>query len=295
MLGLSLDQVSERTGIKLKFLESLEDGNFRQLPPDVYVLGFLRQLAELYSIEEAPLSAQYKKEKNIHTQIEKRAHPSRAWASVYFSRLVVTPKFLSIVLGLLFVVMTLGYIIWQVASINKLPSLEIFEPQDRQVIKDSFVNVRGKTDPDMKVTINSQDVFVDSSGNFKLQLSMEVGPKQLEVTASNKFGKTVTKIISITGTSDVVASSSPVSLKLGFSENVILSFSIDDAPRQVLDFYKGDTKFLSGQKKIVISTSNAGATTATLNGQNLGSLGRSGEQLSNVPFFAESGSASSSK
>ena len=50
-LGLSAEEVAAKTSIKLFFLQALESGEFKKLPPDVYVLGFLKQLAELYSVE----------------------------------------------------------------------------------------------------------------------------------------------------------------------------------------------------------------------------------------------------
>ena len=64
-LKLSLKEVSTLTTISLKFLEALEEGKFNWLPSDVYVYGFLKKLARLYSLDENVLIAQFKKERGI--------------------------------------------------------------------------------------------------------------------------------------------------------------------------------------------------------------------------------------
>jgi len=291
-LGLSVEAAAEQAGVRLQFLQALEAGEFNVLPPDVYVFGFLRQLAELYFVDPLALVDQYKKEKAIANQIQRSAAVRGNWAGRYFNRLVITPKILSISAGALIVAATLLYIVWQVLSINKTPSLEVFQPHDRQAIKDSFVDVRGKTDPGVGVTVNGQDVFVDSGGNFSTQLSLKPGPEEIDIVADNKLGKSAAVKMSVTGQADLPGSSSQVSLKLEFSADGNLTYAVDDnSPQQTL-FFAGDVKTLIGQNKIVISTSNAGATVATLNGQRLGPLGRRGEQLSNIPFSAENTASS---
>lgn len=289
--SLTLEEVSVKTGIKQVFLVSLESGNYSKLPADVYVCGFLRQLAEMYNVETESLVMQFKKEKNIFVQMRgKEADEKKNWKQ-FFRHMTITPKILTIALAAVFVVATLAYIVWQVFSINRLPSLEIFEPQPNQVVKSSFVKVKGMTDPGMSVTVNGQGVFVESSGGFETQLSLTSGPKDIVVAAKNKFDKTVAKNITIIGELEPSAlSASPenrVELRLNFTADVDVSYSLDDGEKTTVSFRKGDSKVLSGQKKIVLSVSNAGATEAVLSGQSLGVLGRPGEALSSISFSAD--------
>ncbi len=289
--SLTLEEVSVKTGIKQVFLVSLESGNYSKLPADVYVCGFLRQLAEMYNVEAESLVMQFKKEKNIFVQMRgKEADEKKNWKE-FFRRMTITPKILTIVLAAVFVAATLAYIVWQVFSINRLPSLEVFEPRPNQVVRSSFVKVKGKTDPGMSVTVNGQGVFVESGGSFETQLSLTSGPKDIVVAAKNKFDKTVAKNITIIGELEPSAlSASPenkVELRLNFTADVDVSYSLDDGEKAAASFRKGDSKVLSGQKKIVLSVSDAGATEAILGGQNLGVLGRPGEALSNISFSAD--------
>lgn len=296
-LNFSLQQVSAKTGIKLKFLLSLEKGDFKPLPADVYVLGFLRQLAQLYMVNSEELIEQYKKERNIQKQVVKQNQLlAGSWYKKYFGNLVITPKVLSLILGLGFVVLTLGYITWQLWSINKTPVLAVSEPQNNSVILGGYVNVLGHTDPGADVTVNGENIFVDSKGSFQTQAAVSLGPEEITITASNRFGKSVSRAINITGAaSTTVSSLDTLQLNLSFTGAVNIVAIIDNQAPQTLNFSSGDNKTFSAKQKILISTSDAGATKVSINGQNLGAMGRAKEQLSNVPFFAQPAAVAPSK
>lgn len=292
-LKLSTADVSHRCGIKQQYVISLEAGFYKKLPPDVYVYGFLRQMAGVYNIDSVQLINQYKKERGIFNTV---AYEEQNFLSVLkriFKNLVVTPKLISVSVGLFFVAATIIYIVWQVASISKSPSLEILKPQNRQIVKEGVVAVEGRTDPGAILNINNQDVFVDGQGVFKTQVSIGRGPKDLIFSVHNKFDKSATQTVSVVGDADVglVASASstpPLVMKLQFLGHVSLSTVVDDSDRTNQDFQSGSSTVFTANRKIIISTSNAGATKLELNGKNLGLLGRSGEVLTDIPFVLDS-------
>ncbi len=285
-LNLSLNEVSSQTGIQPKFLAALESGDFAVLPADVYVLGFLAQLARMYSVNSEELIEQYKKEKGIHKNLVKQGFASKILPRQIFGKVVITPKILSLAVGVAFVVMTVSYIVWQVWSINRAPSLKIESPENFSIIAGAAVEITGLTEPGMSVAINGQNVFVDSEGRFKTQLGLAPGPKEISVVAKNRFGKSVGKVITVTATSQAEIVKAGLELRVNFTDSVEFSFTIDDESMQTINFSAGDSKIFAGREKIVLSTSNAGATVVNLNGENLGPLGSVGEMLNNIPFLA---------
>jgi cytoskeleton protein RodZ len=50
-LGISLEEASSRTRIKLEFLQALEDETFHSLPDPVYLAGFLRRYAHFLGLD----------------------------------------------------------------------------------------------------------------------------------------------------------------------------------------------------------------------------------------------------
>lgn len=294
-LGYSLEDVSEKANIKKKFLESLENGKMHELPADVYVLGFLKKIAELYSLEGSVLVSQFKKEKHITLQQYKSVENKvQSKAKRWFSGIVITPKSVSFGGGIFFIFATVLYIIYQIISINKTPLLVVSEPADRQVISSSVVVVKGMTDPGVKLFINDQSVFVNSSGNFEAQIGLSNGPKDLKFIARNKFDKssekTITIIGSIDGATTTQAIEKPIELQLSFSGAVTISYSSDSGMAQTKDFLSGQSLVIQAKDKILMSTTDAGSTKAIFNGENFGLLGKSGERLENVPFLRESDS-----
>ncbi len=289
-LNLSLPDAAKKSGIKEKHLESLESGRFSALPAEVYVLGFLKSLAVLYSTEPGLLIKQYKKERNIQTEIQKKIKQKNGMSKKIFFKFLLTPKIFSLILGVGFVLLTGIYIIWQVISINKTPELRIYEPQDASVITDAFVNVRGKTNPGMSVSVNGQDIFVESSGDFQTQLGVSSGSKELKIVAKNKLDKSVEKNIRIVVKSpeEGQIQNNSFTIKLELLGDAQVGFALDEGESQSLTFHNGDTKLLTAQKKIIISTTNAGVTRISLDGKDMGLMGRPGEVLVDIPFFAES-------
>ncbi len=289
-LKLTPEEVSLKTDISLKFLGFLESGLLYKLPPDVYVFGFLKKIALLYGVESEVLLEQYRKERGISLNIQKKPTNSNSKLASFAKNLVITPKILTFIFGLSFIVLTLIYIIWQVWSINRTPNLELFEPTDKQLIEGSFVNVKGKTAPGIRISVNqNENVFVDTQGGFSLVVGVSPGPNEIVIMAKNKFEKSVTKKLTVIGKSNSEKlNNQNVELYLEFLQNVVVKISLDDGLEETLDFKLGDKKNLQANSKIVFSVNNAAAVKAVVNGKDLGLLGREGEVLNNITFSSES-------
>ncbi len=294
-LSVSLDEAAKKAQMSRKFLELLEQGRILELPTDVYVIGFLKQLSGVYKIEAEPLFHQYKKEKNIQEQLSSKKEESKKNLTVFLKKIIVTPKLLSIIGALIFIVSSLVYIIWQVVSINRAPSLEIFEPKDQQIVSQSFTLIKGKTDPGVSLDINGQSVFVDSSGKFETQLGLSEGVKELVFSVRNKFEKTAVKVLRVTSQQAKVEEGG-VLLELAFSSKAQVKYRVDDGQlEEVKDFSGGESIQISAKNKIILSVSDAGAVTAVLNGKYLGQIGRSSEELLNITFSSENATIENSK
>ncbi len=294
-LGFSIDEAVERTGVCLKYLNALETGEYQHLPPDVYVVGFLKQIAESYQLDVDQLIVQYKKERGI---VEQAVNPSpQPQSSVrrYLSNLMVTPKLVTLVAAVLFIVSMVGYLGWQVTSISRAPSLVINSPSSNDKVLGSVVTVSGETDPGTSLHINNQNVMVDSEGNFQTTVSLVGGQTDLRVEAKNKFDKGVTKIIPLVVEQNIprvagaeTAAEPSVTLELSFIKAATITLTVDGQaqPQEVVS--AGSTKYIQAQKKVLVSTSNASAVQVKLNGNELGLLGNTEEPLINIPFSVDS-------
>lgn len=65
--GLSLDEVAQRTYIKLHYLEALEEGQLEKLPAMVHTYGYIRQYAKLLGLDGGALVAQFQQHERAAT------------------------------------------------------------------------------------------------------------------------------------------------------------------------------------------------------------------------------------
>ena len=287
-LNLTLEEVSQKTGVYEKFIYYIETSKYQLLPPDVYVLGFLKKLAEVYSVSQDVLLEQYKKERGIveHVSRERIAPPKgwRAWAQ----KVSITPKLLTVGGSIIVGVVAFFYIVIQVFAINKTPDLTILEPKNDTVIEGTSVTVSGKTEPGISVSINGQNVFVKNDGSFQTVLGTAPGQSELRVEAQNKFGKKNTQVVSmrveesqVAGAQTVVPSS--LQLELKFTKATKISVVRDgvEIPEELIPAQA--VKTITATDKIVLTTSDAGSTQATLNGKLLGTLGKLNQKMT-IPF-----------
>lgn len=87
-----------------------------------------------------------------------------------------------------------------ISYIQKAPSLTLDSPSDGQSFPhdQSSVTVKGKTDADVRVTVNDFWAIVDSSGNYTYSLRLQNGDNQIHVVATDAAGNTTTKQIKVT-------------------------------------------------------------------------------------------------
>lgn len=60
--GITLEEVAQRTYIKLPYLSALETGDVEQLPAPVYIHGYIRQYAKLLGLNGSELVLQYQQD-----------------------------------------------------------------------------------------------------------------------------------------------------------------------------------------------------------------------------------------
>ena len=84
--------------------------------------------------------------------------------------------------------------------ITDKPKLEITNPVDNATFTkaDKSIQVKGTTDPDNTVTVNSFRAIVESDGQFSYQLQLNDGENQINIDATNPAGISTQKTLKTT-------------------------------------------------------------------------------------------------
>lgn len=185
--GFSLSEVAAKTKISLKYLEILEAGNYQSLPGDMYAKAWLRIYAKFLELPGKELLFAYKVEKSVTSKVKT---PDVEFKNKKFLRHhFLSPrlfKFLGIglvTLALLF------YLVWEVNNIIAPPTVTILEPSNNFKTTESTLLVVGQTEPEVRLTINNEVVFLDKDGKFSESVNLAIGLNNLKISAKKKHSK----------------------------------------------------------------------------------------------------------
>jgi cytoskeletal protein RodZ len=196
--GLSLEKTAKILRVKREYLEELENGNFKKLPPNVYVKGFLRNYARLLGLKEKQIIRLFakealRKERTEGTLEEKRKSNLKMGCFNW----VITPELFFKGAFLVFFIFIVGYFVKISGSFSQAPKLEVWEPTDNSTVAGKEILVKGKTEKNATLKINNQEVEVKDMGEFQATIVLMEGINQIELKATNKFGKESKKQISV--------------------------------------------------------------------------------------------------
>lgn len=185
-LGYSLTQISKRTLIAERYLQSIEQEDWQRLPGEIYVVNFLRRYALELSLDPVRVVKAYQvKSKQIYQSSISSLQRTLPLSS---SNFLVLPKIIRNSIIALLAVALLGYLAWQVNDIFTPPELTIYSPTDNLLTADSQIVVSGQTEPEVEVKINDINIPVNA-GSFSETIDLQAGLNILKISASKKYGK----------------------------------------------------------------------------------------------------------
>lgn len=185
-MGLSLNAVSKNLSIAPRFVENLEESRYTRLPGAIYIKNFIRKYAGLLKLDAEEIIKKYEEERAGGFQ-KKEIKQFVPVCQIHNSALLLRKIIVASLV--LFLVMYLGLEVW---GIFKAPPLNLESPLEGEVTLETFLTVRGLTNPEMKVQINGVETVSNSEGMFAENVNLNPGSNQIVITATNKHGRSKT-------------------------------------------------------------------------------------------------------
>lgn len=192
-MGWSLQRAAQSLNVQVKFLEKLEKGDWESLPAEVFLIGFLRRYSKILGLAEEGLIAEFKREFSLAKKLAGSEKPEDL-PSLRPTRVFLTPKILGWIAGVLFFLIVLGYLFFQLNHLIGAPGIENFEPKADFSTAQSSISISGRTKPEAQLTINGGAVYIDKDGKFQQEINLNEGLNTIKVEARNRFGKTTVLI-----------------------------------------------------------------------------------------------------
>ena len=175
-------KLEKETKIKKEFIEAIEKEDWPALPEYPVVAGFVRSIAGVLQIERRQPLARLRRD---YPPKVLRINPKPD----VFEKFTWSPKltFISGVIGISLIVLT--YIGFQYVGFISPPPLEVSVPQEGAIIKETSIEVSGKTEPVAIVKVNNQLVLVEDNGEFNAEIDIYEGTYEIEIKAISRSGK----------------------------------------------------------------------------------------------------------
>lgn len=197
--GISLEEVAGQINVKREYLEKIEKNDLTNLPPDVYVRGYLRKYADFLKLDVRAILSQYEKERGIQRNISAFKNPVISSEPSLLSgfSITITPKLLAFFSFLLLFIFGTTYFYQEIKKFSSDPLLSLSTSQSRISVDKDWFEIEGSAERDSRVFINNQPVNVDGEGKFKEKIFLRKGSNQIVVKAVNKIKKETIKELEI--------------------------------------------------------------------------------------------------
>ena len=183
-LGLTIEECSKKTRISKKFLEAIESDNYDTFPGEVYYLGFLRNYAQLLSLDANQLIHDYHKQKKIEepAPIEELTKPLKKEIKLPSLGKNVIPI---VIISFILLIIIVGIII-----ISNLPKQEKVEIASNEVKTKTVKNENEFILNQRKVvkTFIPDQIIVIPDGDYQYKIkiaSVDKGSKTAQINIAN--------------------------------------------------------------------------------------------------------------
>ena len=181
--NIPLEQIAKKLRIRFEYLSALENEEYGKLPSGLYGRQFLKEYCQFLQIDIKkilPLTP-YTEEKSGDNPFSQRILRKRKF--LIFPRLIRNAFFI-----FLFCICILYLLIYFRRLISP-PSLTVDYPDRNMVTTESSLEIKGKSEPETEIKINSTSIMSSQDGTFVQEVKLKRGLNNLTISAKKKYGR----------------------------------------------------------------------------------------------------------
>lgn len=180
--GLNLEKLYFLTGVPKHYLDAIFRADWKKLPAAPYARGYFKKLESVLGLANDQLWQIYKEEIEPRTSGPTDRLPDNRFA-------IKVKRRWSVWLGLLIL---LGgvYVAWNFDRFLGIPNIEVTDPLSATMISlFPDYTLIGDIDPQDKLYINSEEVYVDQNGRFEKSFRLTPGMNNFELLVKRFLGQ----------------------------------------------------------------------------------------------------------
>lgn len=180
-LGKDLNSVSVDTKIQKRYLEYIENNQFDKFDSKIFATGFIKIYSNYLGLDVEKILALYRRSTLV--EVKKDEKKVGINKKRKFPKINISPKILAISTLVVFLLLIVGYVGYQIYKFQTPPTLTIVQPVDEYITDKESVLLKGLTQESVLIEVNNQQVDVNSEGEFESEISLIEGVNTIAVRA----------------------------------------------------------------------------------------------------------------
>ena len=182
--NFSVEDIYKFIKVHPKYIRALENDDYSVFDGRVHSKGFLKIYAEFLELDLNEVLALWRREYESFFE-DRPSERFNKLKSLEPEKFVITPSF--VITGF-FSFILLGfflYLFFQYRHFTDAPTIEIYYPDDNQVIDHDVLDLTGRVELDSEVFINNQKIIANPDGTFLISIKLKEGINNVSVKDVN--------------------------------------------------------------------------------------------------------------
>jgi cytoskeletal protein RodZ len=180
--GLTLEQVEKDIKIRKKFLEAIENDDWRSFSSKIYIDGLIKNYSNLLDLDVNKMMAFFRREYEKTEEVKFKKRISSQYLTPETKKVVISG------VGLI-ILFFLGYFIYQLNLYFSPPRLDIIQPTTNTFKREERIKIIGKTEKEASILILGERVYQNKEGIFEYYFPLKIGDNQLQIEVVGANGK----------------------------------------------------------------------------------------------------------
>lgn len=181
-LQISIQQVEKDTRIRLKFIEAIENNQWKVFSSHIYITGIIKTYSNYLHLNSDKMLAFFRREYEKKDEIRFKRRISSRYLTPQTKQVV---KIITIVLVAIF----LGYFAMQIRNYLSPPKVIIVAPTQTVFYREDKIKVLGKTEKEALIMVRGERVYPNLEGEFEFQYPLKPGNNEVKIEVTGANGK----------------------------------------------------------------------------------------------------------
>lgn len=181
---LSLEEVEKLTRIRVKYLQAIEENNFKELPQGTTVKGFIKNYSQVVGLDPQSVLAVFRRD--FMEDHKGLIIPRGITDPMEKSKVYWTPKMTTYLFGVFFFVLFLSLMTKLFWIFFSPPKITIIFPPEGEIFSKNEVEVVGRVSKDASLYVNGEIVDVSEKGEFRKKIFLSEGENEIIFEAFNR-------------------------------------------------------------------------------------------------------------